>query len=137
MENQVWYHGRAGALAAPEEGLCCAATADVAELYALAGSNVGRVYALQFASSLHIADESDLAEAAEEVWGSEEWEERDTCSWTWDAADDPDVRAALASMGYDALTYRDSAPQNACEHVTLRLLRPIGHVVEWAPVEAA
>ncbi len=113
------YHGTPDLILDDEElyeGLCATPDKSAAQSYGEAAGLVCRIYEVELAEGVRVADVSDLEDAAAEL------EIETLGGYTYELADDEDIRALLEARGFGAVAYPDVAPDNAFEHETVRAL---------------
>lgn len=120
------FHGTTATLTDTDltDGLCLADSAGVSEAY-LHGEH-GRIYTIDLAAGVSVADHDDLEAAADQL-GITDWRD---FGGHFVLADNAAVRAALAADGFGAVTYTDQVADADYEAETVRLLiSGIAHII--------
>lgn len=126
-----YYHATVDELDGLTDDCICVAVDPEAALAYLRGEE-GYLYEVTLPGALRLADAETVIEIARELDPHSRHAE-----YAWEAIEEIDgVLARLEAEGYDGVEYEDLAPDNAFEHATIRIFRPVSVSVELAEIES-
>lgn len=114
----TYYHGSQTQIVdiTASTDICLVDEADTATDYAQRDTDGGHLHTIDVSQAIEIANEDDLTRIATQVMDFFDSEEP-----LFFAADDAQVRKALAAEGFDAVEYADQTADGTGEHECLRV----------------